>query len=42
LLGDRIVDSVGLDVKVVVVADNKCHFEKLSSNPPPYPICSTD
>src|SRR5258708_1926802 len=26
LLGGHIVDSIGLDVKVVVVADNKCHF----------------
>src|SRR5271156_417353 len=29
LLGGRIVDSVGLDVKVVVVADDKCHLKKL-------------
>jgi hypothetical protein len=26
MFGGHIVDSVGLDVKVVVVADNKCHF----------------
>src|SRR6266699_3379759 len=31
MFGGHIVDSVGLDVKIVVVADNKCHFEKLSS-----------
>jgi acetyl-CoA C-acetyltransferase len=29
MLGGHVVDSIGLDVKVVVVADDKCHFEKL-------------
>jgi hypothetical protein len=29
MFGGHIVDSVGLDVKVVVVADDKCHFKKL-------------
>jgi len=33
MLGGHIVDSVGLDVKVVVVADNKCHFEKALLEP---------
>src|SRR6266436_944596 len=42
LLGCHIVDSIGLDVKVVVVADNKSHFKKLSSNRSPYPILSTN
>src|SRR6266850_5379685 len=41
LLGGHIVDSIGLDVKVVVVADNKCRFKKLSSNRSRYPILST-
>jgi len=42
LLGGHIVDSIGLDVKVVVVADNKSHVKKLSSNRSPYPILSTN
>jgi hypothetical protein len=42
LLGDGVVDSVGFDVKVVVVTDDKCHLVKRTSNEPRYKIFSTD
>ena len=38
LLGDGIVDSVGFDIKVVVVTDDKCHFVQSTSNEQPYKI----
>ncbi len=34
LLCDGIVDSVGFDIKVVVVTDDKCHLVKSTSNEP--------
>ena len=40
LLGDGVVDSVGFDVKVVVVTDDKCHLVKSTSNEPSYKIFS--
>src|SRR5208337_2597981 len=40
LLRDGVVDSVGFDVKVVVITDNKCHFVKSTSNEPSYKIFS--
>jgi hypothetical protein len=42
LLGDGVVDSVGFDVKVVVVTDDKCHFVKRTSNEQRYKIFSTN
>jgi hypothetical protein len=42
LLGDGVVDSVGFDVKVVVVTDNKCHFSESTSNEQSYKIFSPD
>jgi hypothetical protein len=38
LLGDGVVDSVGFDVKIVVVTDDKCHLVKSTSNEPSYKI----
>ena len=38
LLGDGVVDAVGLDVYVVVVTDDKCHFVQSTSNEQPYKI----
>jgi hypothetical protein len=40
LLRDCVVDSVGLDVKVMVVTDDKCHFVKSTSNKQSYKIFS--
>src|ERR1700675_320735 len=40
LLCDGVVDSVGFDVKVVVVTDDKCHLVKSTSNEPSYKIFS--
>jgi hypothetical protein len=42
LFGDGVVDSVGFDIKVVIVTDNKCHFSESTSNEPSYKICSPD
>ena len=42
LLCDGVVDSVGFDVKVVVVTDDKCHFVQSTSNEPNYKIFSLD
>src|ERR1700722_5044891 len=42
LLRDGVVDSVGFDVKVVVVTDDKCHLVKSTSNEPRYKIFSTN
>src|SRR5260370_14539976 len=33
MFGGHIVDSVGLDVKIVVVADNKCHLNSSPRTP---------
>jgi hypothetical protein len=38
LLRDGVVDPVGLDVKVMVVTDDKCHFVKSTSNGQRYKI----
>jgi len=40
LFGDGVVDSVGFDVKVVVVTDDKCHLVKSTSNGQSYKIFS--
>jgi len=40
LLRDGVVDPVGLDVKVMVVTDDKCHFVKSTSNKQNYKIFS--
>src|SRR5208282_753089 len=40
LLRDGVVDSVGLEVKVMVVTDDKCHFGKSTSNEQSYKIFS--
>jgi hypothetical protein len=40
LLGDGVVNSVGFDIKVVVVADNKCHLVESTSNEQSYKIFS--
>jgi hypothetical protein len=42
LLRDGVVDSVGFDVKVVIVTDDKCHFVTSTSNEPSYKIFSPD
>jgi len=42
LLGDGVVDSVGFDIKVVVVTDDKCHLVKSTSNEQRYKIFSTN
>jgi hypothetical protein len=42
LLGDGVVDSVGFDIKVVVITDDKCHFSESTSNEQSYKICSPD
>jgi|SRR5579862_2056116 len=41
LLRDGVVDSVGFDVKVVVVTNDKCHLVESTSNEPPYKNFST-
>ena len=38
LLRDSVVDSVGFDIKVVIVTDDKCHLLKSTSNEPTYKI----
>jgi hypothetical protein len=38
LLRDGVVDTVGFDIDVVVVTDNKCHFVQSTSNKPSYKI----
>jgi hypothetical protein len=40
LLGDGVVDSVGFDINVVIVTDNKCHLVKSTSNEQSYKIFS--
>jgi hypothetical protein len=40
LLRDGVVDPVGLDVKVMVVTDDKCHFVESTSNRQSYKIFS--
>jgi hypothetical protein len=40
LLRDGVVDSVGFDIKVVVVTDDKCHFVASTSNGQSYKILS--
>ena len=40
LLRDGVVNSVGFDIKVVVVADNKCQLVKSTSNEQSYKIFS--
>jgi len=40
LLRDSVVDTVGFDVKVVIVTDDKCHFVTSTSNEPSYKIFS--
>jgi hypothetical protein len=40
LLGDGVVDSVGFDINVVIVTDNKCHLFKSTSNEQSYKIFS--
>jgi hypothetical protein len=42
LLRDGVVDSVGFDIKVVVVTDNKCHLVRSTSNEPSYKIFSVN
>jgi hypothetical protein len=42
LLRDGVVDSVGFDIKVVVVTDNKCHLVESTSNEPSYKIFSVN
>ena len=41
LFCDWVVDSVGFDIKVVVVTDDKCHLVESTSNEPPYKNFST-
>jgi hypothetical protein len=40
LFGDGVIDTVGFDINVVVVADDKCHLVKSTSNEPSYKIFS--
>jgi hypothetical protein len=40
LLRDGVVNAVGFDIKVVIVADNKCHLAKSTSNEQTYKIFS--
>ena len=42
LFRDGVVDSVGFDIKVVIVTDDKCHFVTSTSNEPSYKIFSTN
>ena len=42
LFGDGVIDTVGFDINVVVVTDDKCHFVKSTSNEPTYKIFSPD
>jgi hypothetical protein len=42
LLRDDVVNSVGFDIKVVVVADNKCHLIESTSNKQSYKIFSAN
>src|ERR1700722_19794404 len=42
LLRDGVVDSVGFDIKVVIVTDNKCHLVRSTSNEPSYKIFSVN
>jgi len=42
LLCDGVVDSVGFDIKVVVVTDDKCRLVKSTSNEQRYKIFSTN
>src|ERR1700726_2641154 len=42
LLCDGVVDSVGFNIKVVIVTDDKCHLVKSTSNEQRYKIFSTN
>ncbi|MGA6971383.1 MAG: hypothetical protein WBY93_07110 [Candidatus Binatus sp.] len=42
LFGDGVIDTVGFDINVVVVTDDKCHLVKSTSNEPTYKIFSPD
>jgi hypothetical protein len=42
LFCDGVIDSVGFDIKVVVVTDDKCHLVKSTSNEQSYKIFSTN
>src|SRR5277367_3797785 len=42
LLRVGVVDSVGFDIKIVVVTDDKCHLVKSTSNEQRYKIFSTN